>query len=144
MTTKTYILICTLCLVLGLALGRFSLPAKTTDLEQSRTVTDTTVKDNTTKEITQTKKPDGTVTTVTVIKNDIDTNIQAKTKETDQKTTVFNTDTLGINLMASVDVSNPTRVSYGAQVEKRILGPLNAGIWGLSDGHVGISLGLRF
>jgi hypothetical protein len=35
-------------------------------------------------------------------------------------------------------------VAYGARVERRIIGPVSAGVWGLSDGECGVSVGVSF
>lgn len=156
MSTKYQILSGLGLLLLGIGIGRFSLPAKvitkteTIEVEKKQAVTNVTQNDKSTTTVTETKKPDGTVSTTTVVSNNITTNTHDTAQDvtdsdtkTDKEIT-YNTDKLGINVLAGVDVTKPTQVIYGGQLEYRVIGPVNAGIFGLANGLFGVSLGLRF
>lgn len=45
-------------------------------------------------------------------------------------------------------ISNPvaaqSAIVFGGQVERRILGPISAGAWGLSNGNVGVAVSVEF
>jgi hypothetical protein len=150
MTTKISIVG---ALVLGLVLGRYTLPAKvvtkTETIEKLVTQTNTNTEDHSKTTVTQTKKPDGTVVTTTTTSNDIDTKTTQKSKDDKdtetQKTVSYDTSRIGLNALGLTKPfsSTPTMV-YGGQIEYRLIGPIKTGIIGLSDGTVGISIGVQF
>lgn len=45
--------------------------------------------------------------------------------------------------LVGVDLSGPSP-AYGGQVERRIIGPVYVGAWGLSSGQAGLSVGVEF
>ncbi len=49
-----------------------------------------------------------------------------------------------VGLMGGVTVLGPNAFSYGAYAERRLLGPVWIGAWGLSSGYAGAKLGLEF
>ncbi len=94
----------------------------------------------------ETKKPDGTVQTT------IDTTIQAVTKNDDKETqtdkvdqtvTAAKTSTVNISLLAGYHYGD-TSPLYGASVSKELLGPITIGLFGLTNGTVGASVGVNF
>jgi hypothetical protein len=107
----------------------------------------------------KTVKPDGTKTTVTdttvdrSVDTHKDTTADAEQKQTSQTSTVREvTKTVEVSrarpdwrvgALVGFDI-NSKAFSYGATVERRILGPLSVGAWGLSNGVGGISLTLEF
>lgn len=124
----------------------------------------------TNKTTTSTKKPDGTETTTIVENTGIDTSTsntstkEEETKverETDLKTekTVEVTKPMpdwriavlgGVNgpqlpgLLGGQPFDPLKHLSIGVHAEHRIVGPISAGVFGLSSGQVGISVGLEF
>lgn len=48
-----------------------------------------------------------------------------------------------VGAMIGVDLSSPGP-AYGLQVERRILGPIHVGAWGMSTGAVGIGVSVTF
>ena len=48
-----------------------------------------------------------------------------------------------VGVMIGVDLSSPGP-AYGLQVERRILGPIHVGAWGMSTGAVGIGVSVTF
>jgi len=134
---------------LGLALGRFSLPAKVITKSETSTKSQDhkDVVDRSVIVKTETKKPDGTDVIVTETKKNVDTKdslaIQSdtlKSKETD-----YDTRRLLVSAIAAArPFSGDKGIAYGGSVSYRVLGPVTAGLMGLSDGTVGIQLGLMF
>lgn len=49
-----------------------------------------------------------------------------------------------VGALVGVQVTSPTSPIYGGIVERRILGPVSAGAWGLSNGTVGVTATLEF
>lgn len=148
MLTKTEAAIITVGLIAAFAFGRYSAqqtPAKTevvtTDVKENQNVDD---KKKTTT--TETKKPDGTVTTVTTVDEDTTTKTNetedsiTKTQVTPPKASKLNVSVLGAN-----DFSRGLLApAYGLSVSKEVLGPVTVGVFGMMNGVVGISVGLDF
>jgi hypothetical protein len=140
-------------LILGCALGRYTLPARVVTTKQTIeklvTQSNTATEDHSTTIVTQTRKPDGTTVTTTTRSNNIDTTTVEKSKDDkdtqSQKTVSYDTSRIGMNALGIMKPfsSTPTMV-YGGQIEYRLIGPVKTGIVGLSDGSVGISVGIQF
>lgn len=83
---------------------------------------------------------DGSKETVIVTDTETDekshSNSQMDTKE------VINGSKFNISVLAGTSV--PVNMVFGVSANKAILGPITAGAWGLSNGTVGLSLGLNF
>lgn len=138
---KIYLIVAIVSLLSGFLLGKYlsrnaDYTTKTTDVLQDNTNTHTTTK------TTTVKQPDGKVETTTT----------TDTTVVDKKTDTINTQTqvlsappkINISLMAGADLHNVTGgMVYGAQVSKQFLG-LNVGVYGLSNGTVGVLAGVSF
>jgi hypothetical protein len=145
-----------LVFLVGLALGRYSLPAKVVVKTEVKTVEkvvqDTTKneKKNTTTVVTETKKPDGTdITTTEIVDKDqiisnTDTTTNTSTDSTSSKTTTYDTGSLSVAGLAGVQFGGGNAVTYGLHVQKKLLGPVNIGVFGFTDKLFGASIGLRF
>ena len=134
------------------ALGRYSAPSqsntKATEDKHSDTKTeeakDTHVVSHTviTKEPTGAVKTDTTTTTDVVVHEDTDTIVADKTtsETTQQKRSKIN-----ISAIVGTQIgSNFGQPIYGVSAQKQFIGPLTIGAFGLSNGTVGVSLGLDF
>jgi hypothetical protein len=135
-------------IVLAFASGRFLAPTKTVvqTVEVEKKQTDAEREKHKTTTTTVTEKPDGTKTTVTATTED--SNTKKSTKD-DTTTDTTSTKTYGgsktnISALAGVSLGSGIPVTYGAEVSKSILGPIRAGVWGLTSGTFGVSLGLEF
>lgn len=125
----------------GFAAGHFLLPSK---IVRTKTVVvyrerqDTSVIHTTT-----TKKPDGSSVTVTEVAKHVttDTHSTAAAKEV----TTYDTAKLRVAVIAASTLSNSfLSPSYGVHVSYQVLGPIEIGALGLSNGLFGLSLGIRF
>lgn len=135
--------------VLGCAIGRFSLPAKvvtkTVTVEAKTKDTDTTNHDKIT--VTETTRTDGSVTKVTQIQKNTtqDTKLTDNKSSDTTKTVEYNTARWSVMAVAT---SHPLKgmftPTYGGEIEYRLIGPIKIGALGLSDGTMGLSLGLQF
>lgn len=159
MNINKYVLV---ALVLGsFAAGRYTLPAKVITTTQTVAVDNKTSAEqddvNQSKHVvTKTKtteKPDGSKVTTTVTTSDTNTDKDKKVASTDDSTitkattkeVVNNTSTVNLSLMTGTKFSfgaNP--LVYGGSVTKQVLGPVTIGVWGLSSGEGGASVGLTF
>lgn len=152
-------------LLLGGILGRFLAPSKVITKTVTQTVTQVQVK---TVEVdktdyyknkvfteTTTTKPDGTVTKTrefidksTVVKDDqTNTNSQTNstTNSTTQTTTINSSGYKGsTKLLVARNLNNLSEDIYGLEVDKKLLGPITVGAFGLTDKTLGLALGLNF
>lgn len=139
--------------------GRWSAPetvkevVKTVEVEKkTETKTTDTDKDKHKKTtVTETIGADGTKTTTTVIEEATTTKRTTADTSTDTKdsTTVSDKETTYSSAKVSVLALYGVRFSageqvWGASVSKPILGPITVGIWALTPGVIGASVGLTF
>lgn len=130
-----------LLLIGAYALGRFMSPekvvTKTVTVEVEKTKTK---QDSVTIKVT---KPDGTITETTTTKSETETvtNTNNKTESIVQN----KKSALNISALAGVNVTNVSGgIIFGGHISKEIFGPFSIGLFGLSNGTVGASVGLRF
>lgn len=172
MTTKSLIVTITLVFIVGFALGRYSLPEKVKIVKEVVEVEKKDTKSDVNRQVdkdrhittvtTQRRKSDGTTTTVTKVTED-DTsksNTNKKTDISDLKITktveskeIDNSkNSVSLAVLAGFKFTNTMSqqgletgpMCYGGIAQKRILGPISAGAWGLSCGQGGVSLGVQF
>ena len=130
------------------AAGRYSVPTK----PDIHTVTNTTTiedkqTDKNTHKVTTITEDCKTGKKVTVITED--TTSQTKKDQdivtkVDQSTTQPKRSSINISALASLDTGRGFMPVYGVSVNKEVLGPITAGIFGLTNGTVGISIGVNF
>lgn len=155
MTTKTKVIIVIVSLATAFAVGRYTVPTKVVTETKVVEVEKKTVEEdkNQNKQkrttITVQKKPSGEETTTTTIDESVNTDRQTKVVATDKtasdtkKEVVSQAGGTTISAMAGLDLRNASTI-YGAHVNTQIIGPINAGAFGLSNGSCGLTLGLRF
>lgn len=157
MSTKSTLLCICAAGVIGVAVGRFSLPAKvvvktqTVEVEKRVAVTDRAKQDNSVTTVTTTKKPDGTITTVTETRKDVHTDVVSRSKTDDtkdsrtEKTTTYDRGKFTISgLIITSPLSGQAPMAYGLDVSYRVLGPFSVNALGATNGLVGIGLGVSF
>ena len=144
------IAIAAISLLAAFAAGRYSVsqPSIHTVVDtNTKTNTDTDTNKHETTVTTVVEQPNGTKTTTTkTTENDtIDqTQNQDTVSEITQTVTAPKKNTLNISALAGLDLSNSMKPVYGASVNKNFLGPVTMGVFGLTNGTVGVSLGLSF
>lgn len=161
MNTKSIILIAVLLALLGFAFGRWSAPEKVKTVTQTVEVEKHTQQNQTDTDrdkhrevvTTEVTRPDGTTEKTT--KTVEDTSTERKTKSTDstvitQQTTQTKESTgatakVTISALVGTNVTNIAGgLVYGGSISKPILGPIAVGLWGLTSGVAGCSVGLSF
>ncbi len=151
-----------LALLAAFSIGRYSAPVSSkseTKTSDSTIVNNDKSKDTKEDEHKKTRtvtvtKPDGTKKSVTTITDDRskDTSSTDKSKSSNTKTSdVTKEETkesskLHISALAGSQISFSTlpKPDYGAMVSKDVLGPLNVGVFGFTNGFCGLSVGLSF
>ena len=156
LTNKYFIVI--FVFVVGVAAGRFSLPAKVITQIETQTIEKIVYKES--KDINKDKvvvieetiNPDGSKTKKTTI-TDKSTITVNKDQTTDtasnshSETVVdYGKNAFMISALASTSIltDNQQSIAFGAHVQKRLLGPIYAGMFGFTDKRFGVSLGLTF
>ena len=147
MTTEHKLALGVIALLAAFACGRYSVQAptiKTTEVSK----TDTKVDENkdTHETIVTTKTPKGDIKTVETIDSTVhEDTTQDNVTQIQQTITPPKTGTLNISGLIGNDFSKGLSGEvYGASVTKEVLGPVSLGAWGLTNGTVGLSIGLSF
>lgn len=148
----------------GVAIGRYTLPAKVVTKTETQIVTQVVTK---TVEVdktdyhknkvlveTVTTKPDGTVVRKRefldkseIVKDDrtnTDTNSNSSTTTHTESSKTYANDKGSVRALVARNMDHISEDIYGVGVEKKILGPFTLGAFGLTDKTLGLSLGMTF
>ncbi len=117
---------------IGYSIGRYIQPAKIV------TKTEIVVKEHVHTVTVTVTKPDGTKTTTTTQDDD------KSTKDKSSTITTLDKPSWKVAGLAGLSLNNLTAPIYGGQIERRIIGSVSAGVWGLNNGTGGVSLGIQF
>jgi hypothetical protein len=78
----------------------------------------------------------------------VETRVEYRDRETVKEKRVDAPKDWSVAVLAGPQVSlkplSLGRVAFGAHVQRRVLGPISIGLWGLSTGTAGVSLGVTF
>lgn len=148
MTNKTIEIIFVVSIASAFAIGRYSVqsPAvkKTTETstDKSKDQERDTHKQTTTivEDGPSCKKTTTTVTEDTSTKKHVDDRSDVKT---DVTITPSKRDTLNVSALVGLDIRQKS-ATYGVSVNKEIIGPITMGAFGLTNGTIGVSIGLNF
>lgn len=153
MTTRVKIIIVVVALATSYAAGRWSAPEKvkivTQTVEVEKKTNDKTVDKDQKVTVIVNTKPNGEKTETTITENktkdDVKTTDTHTTTKSDDKEVTKSQSRLNLSVLGGVDARGP-QVSpvFGGHVSKEVLGPVSVGLWGLSNGSAGVSLGLTF
>lgn len=135
-----------LAVVTAFALGRSSVhqpEVKSSQQDTKKEVTDENK--DTVKKTTIVKNKDGSETTV-IDEHTTDKSHDAMTDNSKSSSAVIpqKVGMLNVSALVSIDTQNRWTHSYGASVSKQVLGPISVGLFGLTNGTVGASIGLSF
>jgi len=149
MTQRTKILAAILGLLISFAVGRYSNRGATVVTDKTSKTDTNTQKDkdtHTTTTTTTTKKPDGTTTTITKTDTTSSTHTDTQRDRVSQEHTIVTPQkvaTLNISALAGIDFKTQKPI-YGASVSKQLVGPITIGLFGITNGTVGASVGISF
>ncbi len=127
--------------LLGYAGGRYVQPAHVITEIKEVVKTVEVVKHDTTTTTKETTHPDGTKDTETTVVNH-DTDISSSVDKKDNKTITLQPQWKA-QAQYGYDFST-LRPVYGAGIERRILGPISAGVWGNNNHTAGLSASIEF
>lgn len=124
-------LILLISVTIAFAVGRYTKPAEVVTKEVE------VVKKDVVTVVRTVKSPDGTVVRERRTEDRSETNTS---REVEVKS---HTPEWKAALMAGYSFKQGREV-YGASIQKNFIGPISLGAWGLSDGTVGLSVGIEF
>lgn len=144
-STKTKVIIVSAGLLTAFAVGRYTAPSP--NLKEKESIsTDITKNENisTKKETTITETPDGKKIT----KIDEETTTKTKEKEDQLEKLDLSITTkksiVSVNALVGYDFTRGPVPTYGLAISKEFLGPITLGAWGLTNGTIGVSVGVNF
>lgn len=167
MSIKSKVIIVAIIFIAGMATGYFLMPSKIQVKVEEKVVEKEvikevarekrSVKNNKIKVIVETKWPDGTITKETKIVDrgtiELDHSRhkdviahKEKEKTTEEKIIREKAD-WNISILGGHNLSNALQfnsLTYGGHVQRRILGPIHVGGFGLTNQTLGVSLGVSF
>jgi hypothetical protein len=128
---------------LGYSFGRYAQPAKEVIKTVEVVKTVETVKHDTVTITKQIKKPDGsTETDTTTTDKDVDTTNTSMTDKTSETITNVKPQWKATGLLG-YNVSTFQKV-YGAEIDRRIIGPIFIGAWANTQQTGGVSVSIEF
>lgn len=151
MSTKTKLIIISALILVSFAVGRYSVEFTKTK-QETQVVNEKDKKDTETHTVTKTivvQEPNGETRTETTQ----DTRESSKQQDIDSSTTQLSetstptnkSSTLTVSALAAVKGNNLSGAPiYGASISKSLIGPINIGVFGLTDSTMGVSLGISF
>ncbi len=121
-------------MVAAFILGRMSVSVPQVD------VTDQVKNNHTVVTTITTKSPTGDIKTTRTVDS------ITKSKTTEKSPSPPAKKPLNVSALAGYDFSSPRSLSpiYGISVNKEVLGPLTVGAYGLTNGIIGVSIGVNF
>lgn len=143
MSTRLQLLIGLLLLVIGLAIGRYSLPAKVVTVTRIERQDHDVIKTNVVTVTKVVKQPNGTTETNTTVTDHSVTNDQSNTVSQTEKTVTRNQPDWRVGAQFSSS-SNLPGYLYGVTVDRRILGPISIGVFGNANRAFGAQIGIEF
>jgi hypothetical protein len=151
MKTRYKILITVVVVAASFAAGRHSKPevikVETKIVEVEKKVKDTEKNKNKKTVIVKKELPGGHKETTTTITENTQssstTTVDKKTDANSSSETRRGSSRLTISPLIGFNIQNGQPV-WGASVSKDLFGPVNMGLWGLSNGTCGVSLGISF
>jgi len=152
MTTKQIVIISIVVIAAAFAFGRWSAPEhvkiQTVEVEKKTDDKKVVVDDNKKTTITETDKPDGTKTKVTVITDNKNSKSEDKSTDDTTKTVSKEIDKssskVTISMLAGASLTKLGTPIYGGAISRPILGPITVGVFGFQNGVAGVSVGLTF
>lgn len=142
------VIISIIVIVISFAVGRYSIQKSVVstenivDSKKKNEVKDT----HTVKTITKIKDKNGQEKTITVIDTKVTDKVTEKNKVTDDKkqiSTPMKGSNLNVSGLAAYDFDRKALV-YGVHVSRSLIGPITMGLWGLTNGSIGLSVGINF
>lgn len=140
---KTKIIMSVVALLVAFSFGRYSAPTVPDVKTDIKTNTDKQTNTETKKTTTITEDPKGNK--VTTINEDTTTQTKKNTDtQLDQTVTAPKKSIINISALAGLDTGRGFIPTYGISANKELIGPITVGAFGLTNGTIGLSIGLNF
>lgn len=147
MSTKTIVISVFTVFLVAFALGRYSVSAPSVKIDKTTEIDENTKTNTDTHKVTTITEDCATGKKVTTITENTNTKSEDK-KDTDIKldktVTPQKTSTLNVSALAGTGLFSSLNPVYGASITKELIGPITVGGFGLTNGVVGVSIGLNF
>jgi phage-related tail fiber protein len=149
MTLKNKIIISSVVIATAFAFGRYTAPKsaglKETTMSQTDTKQDSSKDTHTVTKVVYVEDPNGrketdTITTTDTVAHVVEDTDTSTKSVIDIKPAKINT----LNVSALASTKGLSSISYGLSVTKQVPGPITIGGFGLTDGTIGVSVGLNF
>ena len=151
MTNKIIIGVIVSSSILAFAVGRYTarkeaqIIVRIVEVEKKHTQVEENKEIKRHEERVITETPDGTKTTKTVVDTVTDAKKTAETKQESKTISdVKVKESFRIYGIAGYRLRAPREPIYGAGASAKVLGPVEAGVMGLTDGTVGVTVGISF
>lgn len=147
MTLKGKLVLGFMAIALAFAGGRYSVSKSISTESEINTEEQRNRNSHTQTTTVTTKEPSGQVKIVTT--TDTVSSVEITKKEdtiTKSVQAPAKRSMINISLLAGTDVTHGLAViqTYGISISKEVFGPITAGLWGMTSGTAGISIGLNF
>ena len=143
MDTKYKVIAGTAVVLVSFAFGRYSAPKIADSTTKTETQKDVQKDTDTHKITTVTETPDGKKVTTITEDTTTKSNSQTDTKK-DQTITAPKSSVINISALAGLDTGRGFVPTYGISASKELIGPIAVGAFGLTNGTIGISVGVNF
>lgn len=145
MQKRTKVILVLLAAVGAFAGGRYSVPAP--DITVEKTITkdqERQVDTNKKKTTTIVTEPSGKKTETIVEETNKTAKTDTRTSATESVSETYKSPTINISVLAGVDTMNNFKPVYGISASKQFIGPITLGAFGLTNGTLGVSVGINF
>jgi hypothetical protein len=130
-------------ILVSFAFGRYSAPTIPNSTTKTETQKDVQKDTDTHKTTTVTETPDGKKITTIIEDTTTKSNSQTDTKK-DQTIQAPKTSVINISALAGLDTGRGFVPTYGISASKELIGPITVGAFGLTNGTIGLSVGVNF
>jgi len=147
MINKNYIIITGVLMLVAFAGGRFLVPAKVVTKIVTQTQTVTVHDTNVVTVVKEVDKPGGEVDKTTTTTDLSTSNTDTTSKDTDKTVTDNEKPQWHVGATYGANLNSSPTALYGVRAEKRFLGPIFLGAWGMSGTSAtsgGLSVSLEF
>ncbi len=144
MGIKGHLLIILLVFAAGFGTAKYFSPAKTIVKTETVVKTNDVIHEHVHTVTHTIVQPNGEKDTTTVVDNNSTEDKNSTSKSDSSTVTTYSKPQWKVGALVGLSSTNLYAPIYGANVEKRILGPISAGLWANTNKEAGLSVSLEF
>lgn len=145
MQKRTKVILVLLVVIGAFAGGRYSVPTPDTTTEKTITKDqERQVDTNKKKTTTIVTEPSGKKTETIVEETNKTAKTDTRTSATESVSETYKSPTINISALVGVDTMSNFKPVYGISASKQFIGPITLGAFGLTNGTLGVSVGINF